>query len=217
MGVMLAVNRAKYAQHAELRTQLLATGRAEIVGGPNSTGGWRFLGENHRWDTWNGRVQMMVREELRLGSIAAATEGVGALYAALTAHFEGYPQGRPGPPLQLHTADIDDIGAGGGGGDGNLGGELASLAAFGLVFPWACGVCTFENASFPQMCEACEAHNPTHAAAPASRRAAVGGANKAATAATTSANDEDKVTAKDGADAGGGMQVTRRSSHLSDA
>jgi predicted NAD-dependent protein-ADP-ribosyltransferase YbiA (DUF1768 family) len=28
VGVVLAVNRAKYAQHAELRTQLLATGGA---------------------------------------------------------------------------------------------------------------------------------------------------------------------------------------------
>ena len=138
VGVMLGVNRAKYARHADLRAELLATGKCAIVGGPST--GWRFLGENHRWDTWNGRVQMMVREELRLGATslgptaAGSAEDAGRLHAALAAHFEGYPEGRPGPPLPLYT----DEGVGGTCGGGSLEAELAASSCPGRVAraPW---------------------------------------------------------------------------------
>lgn len=211
VGVMLAVNRAKYAQHADLRAELLATGRSEIVGGPST--GWRFLGKGHRWDEWNGRVQMMVREELRVGAVepfAAPPEGAGALYAALAAHFGGYPEGRPGPPLPLHadgSTDVNDAGDRGGPG-GKLESELASLAVFGLALPWACGACTFENASFPQMCEACDAPNLAHAAALTARRAAAAaGANIGAAGAAVFESNRAAAENADGP-LGGGTQVT---------
>ena len=60
---MLAVNRAKYAQHADLAADLLATGTAAIIGGPSTS--WRFRGEDHGWQRWNGLIQTLIREELR--------------------------------------------------------------------------------------------------------------------------------------------------------
>ena len=181
VATMLAVNRSKYAAHADLREQLLATGGAEIVGGAST--GWRFLGGGHKWEVWNGRVQMLLREELRASGgrgAGGAAGGVGTalspLHAALLAHFEGYPEGTAGPPLPPPITDGDGprgAGCGGGGSGGNLGEELASLAAFGLALPWVCSACTFENASFPQLCEACESPNPKHAQALAARRSAV--------------------------------------------
>lgn len=82
--VMLEVNRAKYAQHEDLRAQLLSTGEAELQGGPSTS--WRSPdGKHHNWSRWNGIIQMVIREELRpegerrpgalaelLGQIAAA-------------------------------------------------------------------------------------------------------------------------------------------------
>ena len=62
--VMLSICRAKYAQHPELGQQLLlATGTAEIMGGPSTQ--WVYQGKRHDWGTWNGRIQTLCREELR--------------------------------------------------------------------------------------------------------------------------------------------------------
>lgn len=61
--VMLDVNRAKYAQHADLRAQLAATGDTEFKGGPST--GWTFRGISHNWSRWNGVIQTIIREEIR--------------------------------------------------------------------------------------------------------------------------------------------------------
>jgi hypothetical protein len=60
---MLAVNRAKYEQHADLREELLATGHAPLAGGPSTQ--WMRGGLNHKWQYWNGLIQMLIRHELQ--------------------------------------------------------------------------------------------------------------------------------------------------------
>jgi predicted NAD-dependent protein-ADP-ribosyltransferase YbiA (DUF1768 family) len=60
---MLAVNRAKYDQHADLRAQLLSTGDAQLRGCASTN--WEFNGERYNWSYWNGLVQMLIREEIR--------------------------------------------------------------------------------------------------------------------------------------------------------
>ena len=55
VDVMYAANAAKYAQHPQLQAELLATGGAEIVGGPSTS--WTCAGEDHRWSDWNGAIQ----------------------------------------------------------------------------------------------------------------------------------------------------------------
>jgi predicted NAD-dependent protein-ADP-ribosyltransferase YbiA (DUF1768 family) len=57
------VNRAKYAQYSDLRDELLSTGSLIIVGAPSTT--WIYKGIEHTWTWWNGRIQMLIREELR--------------------------------------------------------------------------------------------------------------------------------------------------------
>lgn len=89
VGVMLAVNRAKYAAHADLRADLLATGAATIAGGPSTS--WRHKGQDHKWQRWNGLVQMLVREELR--ETSGGGGGVPGALAALLAEFNGYEPG----------------------------------------------------------------------------------------------------------------------------
>jgi len=83
LGVMLDVNRAKYAQHEDLRTELLVTGSATIVGCPSTQ--WSFNGKHHKWADWNGRIQMLVREELR-----SEEERDRDLAASLQAMFRAY-------------------------------------------------------------------------------------------------------------------------------
>ncbi len=63
VGVMFAVNEAKYAQHPDLARDLLATGTATIVGAASTS--WSFKGSDHDWGHWNGLIQMRLREELR--------------------------------------------------------------------------------------------------------------------------------------------------------
>jgi len=60
---MLAVNRAKYAQHADLQSDLLSTGEQEIAGMASTL--WKVGNKQHGWSRWNGRIQMLIREELR--------------------------------------------------------------------------------------------------------------------------------------------------------
>ena len=83
LGVMLDVNRAKYAQHEDLRTELLVTGSATIVGCPSTQ--WSFNGKHHKWADWNGRIQMLIREELR-----PEEERNVDLMASLQAMFRSY-------------------------------------------------------------------------------------------------------------------------------
>jgi predicted NAD-dependent protein-ADP-ribosyltransferase YbiA (DUF1768 family) len=46
--VMLAVNRAKYAQHPQLQQELLSTLPAKLHGNPFTTS-WMHLGKEHSW------------------------------------------------------------------------------------------------------------------------------------------------------------------------
>eukprot|EP00621_Florenciella_sp_RCC1693_P011739 CAMPEP_0182531658 /NCGR_PEP_ID=MMETSP1323-20130603/9523_1 /TAXON_ID=236787 /ORGANISM="Florenciella parvula, Strain RCC1693" /LENGTH=468 /DNA_ID=CAMNT_0024741253 /DNA_START=144 /DNA_END=1546 /DNA_ORIENTATION=+ len=83
--IMLDVNRAKYAAHADLRADLVATGDVEITGGQSTS--WRFRGVDHGWKHWNGRIQMLIREELKPPS--QRDQG---LIEALTAEFDAYSE-----------------------------------------------------------------------------------------------------------------------------
>lgn len=67
VAMMYRIVAAKYAQHADLQADLVSTGDAEIVGGM-STSWVTNSGRTENWGTWNGIIQMRVREELRLES-----------------------------------------------------------------------------------------------------------------------------------------------------
>jgi predicted NAD-dependent protein-ADP-ribosyltransferase YbiA (DUF1768 family) len=60
---MLNANRAKYDQNDDLKEELLSTGSLIIVGGPSTS--WTYKSKSHNWSYWNGRIQMIIREELR--------------------------------------------------------------------------------------------------------------------------------------------------------
>ena len=84
VGVMLEACRAKVAAVAAVREALLATGACQIEGGPST--GWSFQGREHGWQQWNGRIQMLLREELR--EEAQRTPGLLASLQALFAEYE---------------------------------------------------------------------------------------------------------------------------------
>ena len=83
LEVMLAVNRAKYEQNADLRAELLATGTVTIVGCASTQ--WSCNGKHHKWADWNGHIQMLIREELR-----PEEERNADLVASLQAMFRSY-------------------------------------------------------------------------------------------------------------------------------
>lgn len=62
--VMLRACRAKLAAHANLREELLGTGDVPIVGAPSTNWQSKATGY-HNWSKWNGRIQELVREELK--------------------------------------------------------------------------------------------------------------------------------------------------------
>ena len=122
--VMLRACRSKYAAHEELRAQLLGTGDARIVGGPSTE--WKGASGRHGWSDWNGKIQELLREELRqVATGAAPSEKLRELEAALSDYMraEGgakhpLPQGSelagtaaaatlqpPPPPQRLATLD----------------------------------------------------------------------------------------------------------------
>ena len=96
VGVMLAVNRATYAQHADLRAELLATADAEIQGSPSTTWKHPVNGTEQFWEQWSGRVQMLIREELR-----SPDQQRPDVLRQLNHHFDSYggETVEPGPPL----------------------------------------------------------------------------------------------------------------------
>lgn len=59
---MLNINRAKYEQHQDCAAELLSTGDVVIFGGPSTS--WSLHG-TQKWSYWNGKIQMLIREELR--------------------------------------------------------------------------------------------------------------------------------------------------------
>lgn len=133
--IMLDVNRAKYEQNPQLQQELLATGDIEIRGGPSTS--WSFQGVSHNWSHWNGLIQMLLREEFK------PERDTGAL-AHIRAKFDEYLGNEPGGSFQD---------------------ELVRLKQHGLVMPWTCHPCTFENESYPSCCEMCGALNPAYTAA----------------------------------------------------
>uniref|UniRef100_A0A7S0M1A4 NADAR domain-containing protein n=1 Tax=Cryptomonas curvata TaxID=233186 RepID=A0A7S0M1A4_9CRYP len=83
VGVMFAVNEAKYMQHEDLQRELISTGQAKIVGGPSTS--WTVDGKFHNWNCWNGLIQMRLREQLRLES-----DRVPGVLESLIADFDAY-------------------------------------------------------------------------------------------------------------------------------
>jgi predicted NAD-dependent protein-ADP-ribosyltransferase YbiA (DUF1768 family) len=88
LDVMLEVNRAKYAQNVDLRAELLATGTTTIVGCRSTQ--WSWNGKHHKWADWNGRIQMLIREESR-----PEQERNADLVASLHAMFRSYSNPEP--------------------------------------------------------------------------------------------------------------------------
>jgi ribA/ribD-fused uncharacterized protein len=85
--VMLRVCRAKLAAHVHLREELLGTGDVPIVGAPST--GWQSKATGyHNWSQWNGRIQELMREELKAAAQGAPLSERGAeLAKAFAAHM----------------------------------------------------------------------------------------------------------------------------------
>ena len=83
--LMLRMARAKLAAHPELREQLLSTGDAPIVGAASTD--WRSCTGHHSWSSWNGRIQEILRDELRVGD-AAPSASRQQLTAMIAAYME---------------------------------------------------------------------------------------------------------------------------------
>lgn len=84
--VMLRVCRAKLLANEALRRELLSTGEAQIKGAP-STSWTGSSGNGHSWTNWNGRIQTLLREELRQ---QVADEPSSELYAILRRQFDEF-------------------------------------------------------------------------------------------------------------------------------
>lgn len=180
MDVMYRINRAKYEQHLELQSELLATGNAPMVGGPSTA--WTHNGQRHDWSCWNGRIQMRIREELRIlqmhvregdGGVSGSAQDDGKtppqpngevagesgspdnpVLSQLVAHFDVY--------LGVHQRSDTAHDMSGWAGSRSLQAHLSQLMAAGLEFPYVCPACNFRNESFPQLCEVCEMTNPQY-------------------------------------------------------
>ena len=106
--IMLRATRAKLAAHQGLRDELLSTGDAEIVGAPSTD--WQGVTGSHNWSSWNGRIQMLCREELR--QQAAPERGESEAHASLRHAFAAYMAAEggcqyalPGEAAQATTAE----------------------------------------------------------------------------------------------------------------
>ena len=82
--VMLRACRAKLAAHANLREELLATGDVPIVGAPSTDWQSKSTGY-HNWSQWNGRIQELVREELKAAAQGAPLSARGTELAKMFA------------------------------------------------------------------------------------------------------------------------------------
>ena len=99
--IMLRVCRSKLAAHETLREQLLGTGDAPIVGGPSTE--WHGASGHHGWSTWNGRINELLREELRqAASGGAPSEKLVQLQAVFADYMEA--EGGAKHPLPGTTA-----------------------------------------------------------------------------------------------------------------
>ena len=148
---MLNVNRAKYAQNPDLISDLLDTGTAIITGGPST--GWTFQGRHHGWADWNGKVQMLIREEHRDASFRDDR-----FFAKLTHEFAAYSStlGRPDDDAEAARSSQQPKF------DGIIGKIIDEMIAqHGLQFPYTC-VCSVVNTNNPACCSVCETQNPTY-------------------------------------------------------
>jgi predicted NAD-dependent protein-ADP-ribosyltransferase YbiA (DUF1768 family) len=174
VDTMLEVNRAKYAQHPDLCEDLLATGDVEIVGGPSTF--WAVQGKDHLWETWNGRIQMLIREELKKVPDRTKLDSLQEYFTSYKSLFGvggGAPRIPPAEPKALpsieeHEIDIRSteptLSA--------LKAELEELKKFGFEMPWTCPSCTLSNESFPSICELCSTINEQYKSAMDARMAA---------------------------------------------
>jgi len=99
--IMLSVCRSKLAAHEALCEQLLGTGDAPIVGGPSTE--WHGASGHHGWSAWNGRINELLREELRqAASGGAPSEKLVQLQAVFADYMEA--EGGAKQPLPGTTA-----------------------------------------------------------------------------------------------------------------
>lgn len=113
--IMYNINAAKYWQHPDLQVDLLGTGDAEIVGVPSIA--WiSSSGKEEKWSTWNGVIQMRIREELRPPS----ERSVGFLESIME-KFRTYLTENGGMQLPLPTMREDSVPTDAGAGQGNHG------------------------------------------------------------------------------------------------
>ena len=84
--VMLRICRAKLLANEDLRRELFGTGDAQITGAPSTSWTGR-TGNGHSWTSWNGRIQTLLREELRQ---QVAGDSPSELYANLRKQFDEY-------------------------------------------------------------------------------------------------------------------------------
>ena len=89
--IMLRACRSKLAAHEDLREQLLSTGDVPIIGGPSTD--WVGASGHHGWSTWNGKIQELLREELRQDATGAAPS---EKLHELTAAFADYMRAEGG-------------------------------------------------------------------------------------------------------------------------
>jgi hypothetical protein len=92
---MHRVNTAKYAQHADLRAELLSTGSVAIDGCASTSWATRGGGREN-WSTWNGVIHARMREELR-----PEGERDTALLQALCGRMDAYLRAEGGAQLPL--------------------------------------------------------------------------------------------------------------------
>ena len=141
VGLMLALVRARTAQHADLRAQLLGTGTAPILGKPSTN--WNHGGLAWNWSQFNGLIMMLVREELVREEAGGAAQ-LGALEMELRAALEAYESGTSRAALEAAARAVDGAtaaaaAAAAAGGEGAAVGGAAAGAAEPAAAPAAGG------------------------------------------------------------------------------
>merc|ERR1711871_508277 len=98
--VMYEVNMAKYQAYENLKHDLVSTAGQTLLGGPSTS--WKFHGTVHKWQVWNGRVQMRIREELR-----PVHERDAKLLSQLCKQFDAYSQWATSPATKICSTTDD--------------------------------------------------------------------------------------------------------------
>ena len=129
----------------------MSTGDAEIVGGPSTT--WEYNGSIQYWSHWNGRIQMLIREEFVCSQ--ANNRGLQMLLAEFDAYRNSPVNSHAKVQLQVELEPDS----------GGFKRELDELKLFGFTLPWSCSYCTFFNEAYPSICEMCSHPNAEYALA----------------------------------------------------